>query len=66
MEMLRRVEFTEFTVGQTVLVEYEDDPSGPWNGVLKASLSRRVTLGDGKIVRVRFADEPEEIAGTNA
>jgi hypothetical protein len=58
MGMLRRVEFTEFTAGQTVLVEFEDDPSDPWNGVLKVSLSRRVTLGDGKIVRVRFADEP--------
>jgi hypothetical protein len=56
-DILRRVEFTRFAPDQTVLVEFEDDQSDPWHGVLSASIARRVTLGDGKIVRVRFAAE---------
>jgi hypothetical protein len=62
IDILRRVEFTEFAPGQTVLVEFEDDQSDAWNGVLSASIARRVTLGDGKIVRVRFAAEEVESA----
>jgi hypothetical protein len=59
IDILRRVEFTEFAPSQTVLVEFEDDQSDPWNGVISASIARRVTLGDGKIVRVRFAAEDD-------
>ena len=56
--MFRRIEFTNYPQGTPVFVEFEDDPAGdPWSGILKATLARRVTLGDGKIVRIRFADE---------
>ena len=57
--LLRRVEFRDYPPGQPVLVEFEDDPADPWNGILKATLARRVTLGDGKIVRIRHSDEPD-------
>jgi hypothetical protein len=60
-ELLRRAEFTDYGDGQPVLVEFKDDPADPWHGVLKASIACRVTLGDGIVARVRFADDaPEE------
>ena len=58
--LLRCIEFTEYKENQLVLIEFGDDATDPWKGVLKATFAHRITLGDGKITKIRFADEPEE------
>jgi len=53
--LFNRVEFTKYPSGQTVLIEVQDHPSNdPWKTILKATFARRVTIGNGKILRIRF------------
>jgi hypothetical protein len=56
--LFRRIEFTKYPSGHAVPIEVEDHPSNdPWKAVLKATFARRVTIGDGKIVRIRFSPD---------
>jgi len=56
--LFRRIEFTKYPSGHVVPIEVEDHPSNdPWKAVLKATFARRVTIGDGKIVRIRFSPD---------
>jgi hypothetical protein len=56
--LFRRIEFTKYPSGHAVPIEVKDHPSNdPWKAVLKATFARRVTIGDRKIVRIRFSPD---------
>lgn len=53
--LFRKIEFSELDGGLPVVVDFIPNPTDLWHGELRATWRRRVTVGDGRIIRIRHS-----------
>ncbi len=53
--IFRRLQFTRYGDGLPVDIRWVDDANDPAHGTIAATFSREVTLGEGRVLKVRYA-----------
>jgi hypothetical protein len=53
--LFRRLQFTRYADGLPVDVQWVDDANDPAHGTIAATFSREVSLGEGRVLKLRYA-----------
>lgn len=52
--LFRQLQFTQYGDGLPIDIRWVDDPSDPARGTIAATFAREVTIGEGRVLKVRY------------